>query len=356
MDDFLPETLKSAIGEYSQRLINILTPEIYNGFQSMVNESYQICVTNGETNKYLMTFQNCIRRIPKYSQTIIENECNRIIDKSGCNYLEDLLTVTHVILLKNLTTIRVGNRQKKIDISIPKFDAFVHKVYINVGRKIYRNVDLFIFDVPPLVKMKNRRIVENIIEKCILDTIRDNMPFEHIIRSYLDESEEHEEELLEIEQDNEDIAGGANGGANGGGGGGDSTSTIQSDNKNDEYNGPQIIDINANEPVITKVSFDPIPIIHENFSENDKRADAMVPITPKPIRKLHETPSSNDDNRIQFLDNDVISDSDIGDIFDLNTNKLPNANQSIPLLQNGGTHGNGDDINLELSEIDFDAL
>jgi len=184
MDDFLPDTLKNSINEYCQKLINILTPEIYIGFQGILNESYQICLLNNENNKYLMTFQNCIKRIPKYSQTIIENERKRIIEKTGCNYLEDLLTVTHVILLKNLTTIRVGNRQKKIDISIPKLDIFIHKVYINVGRKIYQNVDVFMFELLPIQKMKNKRIVENIIEKCILDTIRDNMPYEHIIRSY----------------------------------------------------------------------------------------------------------------------------------------------------------------------------
>ncbi|WP_298409853.1 hypothetical protein, partial [Ferroplasma sp.] len=97
---------------------------------------------NKEKNKYLMTFQNCIKLIPDYNQILIENECKRIIEKTGCNYLEDLITATHIILLKNLTTIRVGNRQKKIDISIPKLNIFIHKVYINVGRKLYQNVDL----------------------------------------------------------------------------------------------------------------------------------------------------------------------------------------------------------------------
>ena len=80
MDDFLPDTLKNSINEYCQRLITILTPEIFIGFQRILNESYQMCISNNEINKYLMTFQNCIKRIPKYSQTIIENECKRIIE------------------------------------------------------------------------------------------------------------------------------------------------------------------------------------------------------------------------------------------------------------------------------------
>ena len=331
MDDFLPDTLKNTIGEYSQRLISIITPEIYAGFQSMLNESYQICLANGETNKYLMTFQNCIRRIPKYSQTIVENECKRIVDKSGCNYLEDLLTVTHVILLKNLTTIRVGNRQKKIDISIPKFDTFIHRVYINVGRKLYQNVDLFIVDTPPLTKMKNRRIVENLIEKCILDTIRDSMPFEHIIRSYLDESEEREEE--EIEQDDnlvtettkpteeQPLKGGDNVG------------------NDEQFKGAQITDIgDKNEPITTKVSFDPIII-------NTNTEPEMI-IEP---RKLNE----EDNQRINFLDNSEIIELTDLPIFDLNANKLPNAN--TPLLRNETTFG-GDTNEIDMSTFSFDAL
>ena len=39
-----------------------------------------------------MTFQNLISRIPKWNTQIVENEKKRICDKSGCNYLEDLIS------------------------------------------------------------------------------------------------------------------------------------------------------------------------------------------------------------------------------------------------------------------------
>ena len=87
-----------------------------------------------------MTFQNLLARIPKWNATIIEDERKRIVERSGCNYLEDLITCVHIIQLKVLTCIRVGNKQKQIDISIPKLDNFVHKIYIHVARKCYSNV------------------------------------------------------------------------------------------------------------------------------------------------------------------------------------------------------------------------
>ena len=44
---------------------------------------------------------------------IIEEEKKRIIENSGCGYLEDLITCVHIIQLKALTCVRVGQKQKK---------------------------------------------------------------------------------------------------------------------------------------------------------------------------------------------------------------------------------------------------
>jgi len=41
-----------------------------------------------------------------------------------------------------------------------------------------------------LDKQKNRRLVEILIQECILNTIRSNIPIEEIIRSYMDETTE----------------------------------------------------------------------------------------------------------------------------------------------------------------------
>jgi len=107
-----------------------------------------------------------------------------------------LITCVHVIQLKVLTCIRVGNKQKKIDISIPKLDTFIHKVYINAARKIYSNVYLFEKNIGPLQIQKNNRELEVIVQECILIAIRDSIPTESIIRAYMDESIEQEEEII----------------------------------------------------------------------------------------------------------------------------------------------------------------
>jgi hypothetical protein len=142
-----------------------------------------------------MTFQNLLARIHLWNASIIEEERKRIVERSGCNYLEDLISCVHIIQLKVLTCIRVSSKQKLIDISIPKLDAFLHKVYIHVARKLYVAVYLFDRTVPALQTQRNRREVEYIIQGCILATIRDSIPTEAIIRAYVDESVEHEDEI-----------------------------------------------------------------------------------------------------------------------------------------------------------------
>lgn len=195
MDDFNVSSLHESKNEWGARLLVILTPLIIEGFRSIFDEAYKMCKENREMEKYLMTFQNLITRIPKWNGNIIENETKRIIDKSCCTYLEDLVTCIHIIQLKLLTLMRVGQYQKKIDINIPKLEDFIHKIYINVARKIYKNVYLFEIKISPLEIQKNNRELEIIVQECILNTIRDSIPVETILKAYMDET--CEEDVIE---------------------------------------------------------------------------------------------------------------------------------------------------------------
>ena len=116
MDDFVISNLHEARNEWCSRLVSIFTPLVIEGIRSIFNESWKLCESSDEINKYLMTFQNLLSRIPKWNSVIVEEERKRIVDRSGCHYLEDLITCVHIIQLKVLTCIRVGNKQKKIDI------------------------------------------------------------------------------------------------------------------------------------------------------------------------------------------------------------------------------------------------
>jgi hypothetical protein len=203
MDDFNISSLHESKNEWAARLLTILTPLVIEGFKSIFEESLKLCKDNNEIEKYLMTFQNFITRIPKWNSNVIDQEKKRVIEKSHCNYLEELVTCVHIIQLKILTAMRVGQKQKKIDINIPKLEDFIHKIYINSARKLYKNVYLFEINIHPLQVQKNNREMEIIIQECILNTVRDSIPIESILKAYMDETieedvvEEIKEQIIE---------------------------------------------------------------------------------------------------------------------------------------------------------------
>lgn len=321
MDDFVISNLHESRNEWCSRLVSIFTPLVIDGIRSIFNESWKMCLDNDEASKYLMTFQNLLSRVPKWNNIIVEEERKRIIDRSGCGYLEDLITCVHIIQLKVLTCIRVGNKQKKIDISIPKLDHFIHKVYIHVARKVYMNVYLFEKNISPLQVQKNHRELESIVQECILMTIRESVPTEAIIRAYLDESVEQEEEvIIENMEDNE-----------------------QEDAKDDQLESssetpkieetipeivPTIKNIDDNE-VVTKLSFSDSDSVlnHANKIETvdaPKTIERLEDIsTSRAIARQLEEESDTDDERLQIHTDmidlsgfDILDEPSMGNISD----------------------------------------
>jgi hypothetical protein len=321
MDDFAVANLHSSRDEWCARLVNILTPLIIEGLRSIFNEAWKLSIENDEASKYLMTFQNLLCRVPKWNSEIIEDERKRIIERSSCGYLEDLITCVHVIQLKTLTCIRVGNKQKKIDISIPKLDAFLHKSYIHAARKAYMNVYLFEKNISALMVQKHNRELELIVQECILAAVRESIPTEAIIRAYLDESVEQEEEVV-IEPIKED------------------TPLVSSPEDADETPLeippeeappaviPAIQDIDT-KPVITRLAFNDVD---EAFGEGSGREEIVA---PKNIERLEEISAARnmqrkleeegDDDGDAPLDRITINDDalDLGElgITDLNGSK-----------------------------------
>jgi hypothetical protein len=269
-----------------------------------------------------MTFQNLLSRVPKWNNVIVEDERKRIIERSGCNYLEDLISCVHIIQLKVLTCVRVGNKQKKIDISIPKLDHFIHKVYINSARKIYSNVYLFEKQISPLQQQKYKRELEMIVQECIMIAIRESIPTEAIIRAYLDESMEEEEEvIIENIPDEEPTK--------------EKEAGLDSENKIvlDSDNIPEVVPAIRNiddEKVITRLSFNDIDSVLDG-SDSVKEVEA-----PKTIERLEEISTSRAIQR--KLEEQAEEDEDKirihGDAIDLTGFELLDMNSSDSASRN----------------------
>lgn len=298
MDDFVISNLNESRNEWCSRLVSIFTPLVNEGIRSIFKESWDVCVENDEANKYLMTFQNFLSRIPKWNNDIIANERDRIIDRSKCNYLEDLITCVHIIQLKILTCIRVGNKQKQIDISIPKIDDFVHKVYIHTARKLYSNVYLFEKNISPLQQQKNNRELEVIIQECILTAIRDSIPTEEIIRAYMDESVEQEEEVIienieEKEEEKPVVE--------------EEKEEVNEENKEETV--PEVVPTiqdKDDKEVVTRLTFNDIDSILDENDVKKEEPRSMDDLNNISITKAMESYSDDeDDEKIQIMDEPI---------------------------------------------------
>ena len=197
MDDYSISSLTESKNEWCARLVNTLAPAVIVGLKSIFDEAWNVCLESDDEDKYLMTFQTFLSRVPKWNAQIIAVERKRIEEESACGYLEELITCVHVIQLKALTCVRVGHKQKKVDIDVPSADQFIHRVYTNVARKLYTNVYLFEKDISPLDTQKHNRELEMIIKECVLNAVRDTMPIEKILRAYMDETEEQDVDVKE---------------------------------------------------------------------------------------------------------------------------------------------------------------
>ena len=74
MDDFVESTLRDSKNEWVIRLLNILTPSIIKGLKTLYIDSCRLCDDNDEPDKYLITFQTFLTRVPKWNDTMIESE------------------------------------------------------------------------------------------------------------------------------------------------------------------------------------------------------------------------------------------------------------------------------------------
>ena len=173
--------------EYTTHLLNILTPLIFEGLQSV----YKDALKTSHEDDVLKVFQSYLRQIPKWNQEMLEREVERIINSShSYAWLNDLIKATLkanlIILLYNPTC----KKQPKIDplyYKDIKTTNFIHKVYIECARELWNNPFLLYHNYPPLEIKRNQRDCLCIIKDCIKEAIRKLLPVKHILQMYLGE-------------------------------------------------------------------------------------------------------------------------------------------------------------------------
>ena len=76
--------------EYTNQLIDILTPQLFDGMKSIYEEAKKVNKVNNQS--ILSLFRKFLEKVPSWSNVILESETERIIKSSNCDWIDDLIT------------------------------------------------------------------------------------------------------------------------------------------------------------------------------------------------------------------------------------------------------------------------
>lgn len=189
-----------AKSEYTRQLCQILAPAVQLYFIDLLKIAKE---KDSDARRMLWNFQALLQEIPDWNQDKVLRETERIQRESNCDYLEELLTAVFIAHTKVLSAIRITTKQKKLQITIPKIDHFLHRTLRETGRLLWGNAFLFAEQGTPIDRQKNMRQVESLIQEGIQQSIRSLLPVKTILREYLNDEADGEEAEADEDVDEE---------------------------------------------------------------------------------------------------------------------------------------------------------
>ena len=322
-------TLVEAKKAYTNQLVSLITPQIYEGIKDL----YDCAKKNMKGKNIRHSFQIELQAVSLWNQIIIENETERIIANTNCNYLDKLVTVIFINSTKILAAAYIGfNETHTLEISVPKLSHFIHRVYIETAKEFYKNPYLLDDNLRPRERQDNlRSSIESIkfgIEQAILRLLPIGEILSRDINKQMPEIENNLQPKLEdIKEDyEEDIEENLN----------DTENDAENDSENDAENYTENdVENDAENDVKNDAENDT-----ENDTENDVKNDAEND-TENDAENDTENDAVNDVKNENFND-DGVNLSDYDDSMD---EDISEENFVTEQISNTGSEEDG--INVE---------
>lgn len=176
-----------AKNQYTLQLVDTLAPYIFSGLKSI----YMKCSS-------LKKFQQELTNIPKWNRLIIENEYDRVVKYSKCDWLDKLIESVFVCNVKILTAINADS-DSVFQIKVPDTKDFLHACYVESARNLFVEPYLITDDE----HNKNMKVCIETIGKSIEKTIHHFIPKQEIIEQCLN-AYKNENENTSSKEDNGD--------------------------------------------------------------------------------------------------------------------------------------------------------
>lgn len=179
-----------AKSEYTKQLTLYVVPAFHRFFMELLQ---QATADEPLAKRQLWKFQESLSQIPEWNMDKVQRETSRIISSIQCDYMEELLTAVFIAHTKVLTAIRIGNKNKRVNIVVPKLDHFLHRALSESSRLLWSSAYLFHSELPPMEKQKNHRQIEQLLHDGVAQAIRGMLPVKNILKDYLTEPD-HEDD------------------------------------------------------------------------------------------------------------------------------------------------------------------
>jgi hypothetical protein len=190
-----------AKGEYTKQLCQYIVPALQKYFLDLLEDAKS---KEPDQKRLLLQFQKLLEEVPEWNKDKVLRETTALATSTQCDYLDELLTAVFIAHTKVLSAIRLTTKQKKLNITIPKLDHFLHRTLTECARLLWSNTYLFSPFVPSIERQRNLRQFESLLYDGVLQGIRGMLPVKNILREYLNPDEEAEEE--KEDEDDEETA------------------------------------------------------------------------------------------------------------------------------------------------------
>ena len=186
-----------AKSEYTKQLCQYIVPSIQQYFLDLLEEAKQ---KEADPKRILVMFQTLLEDISDWTVDKVQRETGAIVSGCQCDWLEELMTAVFIAHTKVLSAIRLTTKQKKLQITIPKLDHFIHRILRECSRLLWSNTYLFSTSAPSIERQKNLRMIENFLHEGVLQGIRGMLPVKNILREYLKDDGDDAEAEGETEE------------------------------------------------------------------------------------------------------------------------------------------------------------
>jgi hypothetical protein len=186
--------LVEAKKEYLAQLCCVMCPHMIETFEQMYTEAGKI----SKGKQVLQQYQKLLKEVPNWNNHIIHQHAEKM--GNSCGWFNDLLAAVFVSYVKILSSVRINAENKKISLKLPSNDVFIHGCFTCAAKELYK--DPYVYHEEMTEYDRDENLTKRFIT-CIETTVKDMIPIQEILKTYISSKSEIEFEN-KPEEDTED--------------------------------------------------------------------------------------------------------------------------------------------------------